>query len=389
MKRLLSIAAAVFVGVYGSCAAAEDLCQIARDAMKVAQELRGLREKRQTPCVIQDKEAVRGFLLHSIKTKLPPRKFENEERVFKALGMIPESFVYEKGMVDYYMSQLGGYYDPERKRFAMAGWMPAILQTTIAVHELTHALQDQYFSLEGLIDNKMDNSDALLARSALAEGDASAVMYDYARRQAGQPLLKDEKSVSGIMLQNVLGASVMASGSVPKSMQMMLLFPYNSGLRFVHALLRKGGYERVNSAFRQPPRSTEEILHPEKYFISAPDFTSLADADVRRDGIDPDLKHVYGDTLGEFAISALLSMVHSVAREVADGAAGWAGDRLGLFESEDRSRWAVVWELRWDTEADAREFADLYRRARASTPELSVVQGERAVRVVALSASRG
>jgi len=372
-------------------AAAEDLCQIARDSMKAAQEIRGLREKHPTPCVIQDKDAVREYLMHSIRTKLPPRKFENEERVFKALGMIPQEFVYEKQMVDYYLSQLGGYYDPEQKRFAMAGWMPALLQTTIAVHELTHSLQDQYFSLNAIIDNRMDNSDALLARSALAEGDATAVMYDFARRQAGQAPLRDERSVSGLMMQNVLGASVMSTGAVPKSMQMMLLFPYNSGLRFVHALLRKGGYERVNEAFQHPPRSTEEVLHPEKYFVAQADFISMKDGDVLRGDLPMDLEPVYGDTLGEFALSALLSMLPIKAREVVDGSTGWSGDRVVLFESADRSRWAVVWELRWDTPTDATEFAELYRRARRGSANVmtTVLQDSQQVRVVVKPAAVG
>ena len=72
------------------------------------------------------------------------------------------------------------------------------------------------------------------------------------------------------------------------------------------------------------------------------------------------------------------------AREIVDASAGWAGDRVVLFEGPDRSRWAVVWELRWDSQSDATEFAELYRRARkpAVAVRTAVVQSAQQVRVV-------
>ena len=180
------------------------------------------------------------------------------------IGFIPLDFNYQQGLIDLYLSQLGGYYDPEKRHFVMAAWMPVMLQTTIAVHELTHALQDQYFNLATFTDQNKYTSDQLMARSALVEGDATLVMLDYQRRLMGQAGLESDKSVSGVMLQNIIGASMMAPmANVPSSLQNLLIFPYTSGLRFAHEFLKDGGYKRLDKIFRSPPRSTEEILHPE------------------------------------------------------------------------------------------------------------------------------
>ena len=154
-----------------SCPAyAEDkTCDLAKTAIASASEIRLLQIKKPVPCFVQDKESVRSHILALVNEKTPPAKMRLEGQVYKAVGFIPEEFDYERGLVDLYVSQLGGYYDPSNKYFVMAGWMPAIFQTTIAVHELTHALQDQYFDLEKFVDPKIENSDLLLARSALID----------------------------------------------------------------------------------------------------------------------------------------------------------------------------------------------------------------------------
>lgn len=344
----------------------EQQCSIASSSIKAASEIRGLSIKRDVPCYVRDKEAVRAHILSLIDEKTPPQKMKLEGVAYKALGFIPESFDYERELIELYISQLGGYYDPASDYFVMAGWIPTSFQATIAVHELTHALQDQYFDLERFIDPKIENSDLLLARSALVEGDATAVMLDYARRLAGQGSIASEKSVEAIMMQNVIGGAMVAgSGKVPQSLQMILIFPYTSGLRFAHTLLRTGGYRALDQGFKAPPRSTEEILHPEKYGKPAADFLEFTDDQVQGDLIGEVL---HRDTLGEFAISALLGMFIENKQEAVRAASGWGGDRLIVLKSPHKDRnkeFTVLWRTAWDTDTDAEEFYESYRRALA------------------------
>jgi hypothetical protein len=340
-------------------------CQIAQHAIRDASAIRGLTIKRQVPCRLQDKEEVKGYLLETIKTKIPAQKLQMESLVFRTLGLLPESFDYEKGIVDLYLSQIGGYYDPEKQRYVMAAWLPDVLQTTVAVHELTHALQDQYFNLKLFTDEKKFNGDELLARSALVEGDATAVMMDYARRMMGQPPIASDKNVEGVMMQNVVGASMATSAvQVPQSLQLMLIFPYTAGLRFAHQALQKGGYPALDAMFKRPPRSTEEILHPEKYYAASPDFKVIQPKDflpisLGTSVIKSDATVLYEDVVGEFATSILIGEVSGDKRLASKVAQGWGGDRVVVLEAATGERY-LVWATNWDTEADAQEFKEAF-----------------------------
>ncbi len=329
-------------------------CEIAREAIETASKIRGLAIKKKVPCLVHDQEQVKQFILEQLHEEIPKERLEAEEKIFKALGLIPEEFEYAKGLVDLYLSQLGGYYDPKREHFVMAGWMPVAMQPAIAAHELTHALQDQYFNLDSFVKPELENSDVQLARSALVEGDATAVMLDYVRGLVGQPPISSIDDVSGVLLQNALGASISAGFSgVPQSLQLFLLFPYSSGLRFAHSKLRQGGYAAINKIFSTPPRSTEEILHPEKYG-AAVDFIEFKDEDLLAASGAPSGKIHYRDTYGEFAISVLLGNFIQNKLRATDASNGWGGDKVGIVDQK------IVWLTNWDSEKDAREFQELF-----------------------------
>jgi len=345
-----------------SASSEEVECQIADQAIRQASVIRGLEIKHDVPCFVRNREQIEAYLIETINEKIPEEKFALEEYVYKKIGLLPAEFDYRSGLIDLYMSQIGGYYDPERKHFVMAGWMPRTMQSAIAVHELTHALQDQYFDLSAFMDIERYSSDEIFARSALVEGDATAVMMDYVRDLAGQPALAETTNVESLMLQNVVGASMMDGFSeVPESLQRMVLFPYISGLRFAHDLLRRGGYEEINRAMEAPPRSTEEILHPEKFFQAEPDFIRFSDEEMLIDKTLKEAEIVFDDTLGEIMISALLGANIDDKAKAAQAAAGWGGDRLIVFAGEAGENRVLVWKLNWDTEEDSQEFFLLYK----------------------------
>jgi hypothetical protein len=344
--------------------AADETCKIADSSIQAASTIRKLTIKKPVPCFVHNKDQVKGYILHSIDTKIPEKKLEMEGLVYKALGFIPPDFDYQKGIVELYLNQIGGYYDSEGKHFIMAGWLPAMLQSTVAVHEMTHALQDQYFDLQTFMDEKRYSGDELLSRSALVEGDATAVMLDYARHLVGQQGIEKEANVEAMMLQNVIGSSLVSGmNAIPSSLQMTLIFPYTSGLRFAHELLRRGSYEEVNKAFRSAPRSTEEILHPEKFFEKKADFAQIDSSELVPSEMRPDSVPVYQDTFGEFAISTLLSNFLSDKGRAATAAAGWGGDRIAVFVDESAKLRTIVWKLNWDSEKDAEEFYREYGAA--------------------------
>lgn len=335
-------------------------CKIAEEAIRSASAIRQLTIRRTVPCFLHDRERVKRYLEDSIDEQLPPEKLRFEEGIYKTLGFIPEAYDFKKGIIDLYLSQIGGYYDPKLDHYVMASWLPAILQPTIAVHELTHALQDQYYDLDKLIRSEQTNGDLQLSRSALAEGDATAVMIDYNRKLAGQPPLASENDVNSMMLQSVVSMSLLGGAAqVPASLQLMLIFPYTSGLRFAHHLLQHGGYRAIDEAFKRPPQSTAEILHPEKYLAQTVERREVSMSDLlERSG----RAEIYRDTVGEFAISVLLGTATSNKSAASEISSAWAGDLLILARAESASPDTLIWRSEWRDHEAAERFAAALRQ---------------------------
>jgi hypothetical protein len=304
-----------------------------------------------------------------------------EEISYRAIGLIPDSFTYASKLVEFLVSQIGGYYDPKRKQFVMAAWLPASVQFGVAVHELTHALQDQHYNLRRILDLKSGTTDSDIAVSALIEGDASAVMFDYERQKIGQPPIQKEASIDSLILMQVLGASMgPIGGEIPDSLKGLLIFPYTSGLRFVHALLRAGGYQHVSNAYSRLPNSAREILHPDEYLAGTfrPNIPKLNELEGAAESRLPE----YSDVLGEFGISSLLSGEASSRSLAAEAAKGWIGDRVGVFPLQNERR-LVSWLTRWESEKDAQEFVVAYRAFLRSRygKDLSTLTPNKSVRI--------
>ncbi|NLF24080.1 MAG: hypothetical protein GX589_00270, partial [Deltaproteobacteria bacterium] len=131
-----------FVLVFPLYAQEQPSCGIAAEALKEASRIRGLKIKREVSCQLQSQEEVKAHLLKVIAEKMPSGRLELEGAVYEAFGLIPDGYAYKEGILEMYMGQIGGYYDSEKKHYVMAAWLPGAMQVPIAVHELTHALQD-------------------------------------------------------------------------------------------------------------------------------------------------------------------------------------------------------------------------------------------------------
>jgi hypothetical protein len=333
-------------------------CKISDQAMIEASRIRNLPIKKNTPCLLHGKDEVKSYLLDTIKTKIPQQRLRAEETLYKAFGFLPKNFDYEKGLIDLYLDQLGGYYDPIKNHYVMANWIPSMLQTSVAVHELTHALQDQHFDLDSFMDHSKYTTDQLMARSALVEGDATAVMMDYSFEMMGQLPLRERQDVSDVIFQNSAGALLMPGmQKIPMSLKLMLLFPYTSGLRFAHDGLVGADYSIINQMFKRPPNSTEEILHPELYGQKDRSWRTIELAEVA----PVNTEVIFKDTLGEFSLSALLSAHQSDKQQISRVSAGWGGDLISLFSQKDGNM-VAVWKIAWDTKEDATEFCDAYTK---------------------------
>lgn len=329
-----------------SAQADTSLCGASERALQQAVEIRGIKPHSKVPCVVHSRSEVATFLRFMISEKLPKNSLEMEGAVYRALGVVPDSYDYPKGIFEAYTREIGGYYDPYKKLFVMVDFLSAELQMPVAVHELTHALQDQRFNLDTFLDPKIGNSDLLLAHAALAEGDATAVMEDYIAKRGTAARAEIQPAASPVEVE-----------PLPQSLQEIVLFPYKQGLTFARRIIKNGGYSAVDKAFERPPKSSREILHPEEYLRGGNQTAPIPAESLERLG--PDWKLEYSNAIGEFVVFAMLHSTQPTWTSESCSR-GLRRDTVGIFRDRERQRF-VSWLSEWDTARDAADFVDCYR----------------------------
>jgi hypothetical protein len=333
----------------------ETPCILPKHYLTTASKHRELEIKQEVACVRQNQQEVREFILQSIDEQFTSQDMANEEYLYKTLGLIPLDYKYKEELINLYTSQIGGYYDPKRKRYAMPTWVPDILQLPTAIHELTHALQDQHFDLQNFYDPRNLSIDNSLARAALVEGDATLLMLDSQRAIVGQESLKFQSSVNSEIFQQSLNLMLVPQlKAAPPSLTYSLLFPYTSGLRFVHQVIKQGGWSAINRAFSSPPESTEQILHPEKYLNNPKqDFRAIPDSEALNNSALEKATVVDSTTLGEFVLGLMLASLLDTHDSI-KAVEGWHGDKTIVFGNKNKKGVLVYTE--WDTDTHAQKF---------------------------------
>jgi len=233
-----------------------------------------------------------------------------------------------------------GYYDPDTKALYVRGSdLTPEVRVTIA-HELTHALQDQYFGLDRL-DDQATSAGAQRGLDALEEGDAVLDEGDYLNSLpvAQQRTDSVEESRPG---------SGMAAG--PAIVEVDDNVPYVLGPDMVGAIYAVGGNPAIDDAFRDPPTTELDVLNPVDFLrhvrtipLAAPRLV----AGERRDG-----------SAGDFgALTLYLTLASRIDPTTALHAAdGWGGGSVVQLSSGGRScaRVRVVGRSGADTSTIAR-----------------------------------
>ena len=300
---------------------------------------------------VKSRNEVRQFLIAQLDDSATQRDLAGREAAYKLFGLIPDTMNVRKLFLDLLTEQILGYYDPKTKVLYVVKGAPDEYVGITIMHELVHALQDQYINLDSL-QRQTGDDDRISAAQAVIEGEAtyeqlSAMVGgggNVAARLPGgwdrmRELIRDSYSSQPIF------------AAAPTVIQEELLFPYINGAEFVR---RFKEHELGRLPFNDMPQSTEQVMHDRAFFGTprdAPIHVTL-----------PKLSNVvYENTMGEFD-TRLFLFEHLRDQEVASRAAiGWGGDRYAVIHSPNGN--ALAWVTVWDSAIDAAEFVDALGQA--------------------------
>ena len=123
--------------------------------------------------------------------------------------MLPREFNLETFLVALLKEEVAGYYDPKTKTVNLLDWVPIEEQEPVMAHELTHALQDQDINLQKWMKKgdkdlgeirkdptpaDIENDEIDNAREAVIEGQAQAMMFQYAIAPTGHTITDQSRA---------------------------------------------------------------------------------------------------------------------------------------------------------------------------------------------------
>lgn len=320
-------------------------------------DLRGLPAPDIGPVELIGRTQLEDELKATFEEDYPKSQQRADNITLHALGLLTGDQDVAALQLELLSGQVIGFYDDKKRRMVVVSDAGADAQAEVTyAHEYTHALQDGSFGLDSLQLDAVGEDDRSLARLALVEGDATAVMLQW---MLG--------NLTPAEMQGITEAPIPDTSDVPDWMLAQLLFPYDAGFKFVTNLGGGlgGNYTRVNDAFRSNlPSSTEQVMHFDKYTahegpmpVAAPEPAAVLGAGWQQ---------VSSTTMGEAMVGITLDGL-GASGDTAVAAAGWGGDRLVAASGPDGA-FALAWRLKWDTAADADEFATAYGSVNLSFP---------------------
>lgn len=360
----------------------EEAIALADKIEKIVEEVRGLKFKQPVKKGVYDKERLAKFLEEQIKKDKMDEQFGWQEKAYKLFGLLPQGFEMEKEMKELLLEQIGGFYDPETKELRVMRGFGGLVGEILMAHELCHALEDQHFDLKAIDDAikevAPEDDDRQFAAHAVMEGSATDLMNRFAMKRMMSGGMSQENLLDSIDMTNPAFRGEKA-GKAPPILVRPLMEMYMGGLAFLARGSVMGGAKRkdVKTAFLSPPLSSEQVIHPEKYWdtdardlpmaLTLPDASAWLGEGWKRRGTN---------VLGEIGV-AILTAEKAPDDDADDGptdpmkaamkmlggekttleATGWDGDRYELYEGPEGSQ-LLLWVSAWDSARDAREMQD-------------------------------
>lgn len=277
----------------------------------------------------------------------PSEQYARRSLAWRTIGVLGPGIDIRQELSTFGGSVLGYYDTITGELVYLGGDEPTADERVTLAHELVHAIEDQHFGLERLdaMTSACDD-EGLTAALGLVEGSAMHFMGVY----------------HDTVLTDAERAEVAAAGGGGASMPAPFIvdtqwWPYAAGPRFVEAMLARGGVEALDAAFIDPPVSTEQVLHPERFPDDVPSEVVVPDLGPALGGGWKDLD---AQIVGEAWLAALLRLRPETAGDADRAAAGWDGGAYRAWSEGDAA--VVVLVTTWDSADEAAEFAEALGR---------------------------
>jgi hypothetical protein len=261
---------------------AEELFRSVDQILKFASKDTSLQIKEDVKRKLVNRDEVVAFIRKHMDEDEDSQRLRRSELVLKKFGLLPRNFDLQTFLLALLREQVAGYYDPKTKTVNLLDWIEAEQQKPVLAHELTHALQDQSFGLEKYMKAgdadlgaskqeptvaDIENDEASTAHQAVVEGQAMVVLIDYELSPTGQSVVDSPQIVQALKAGMLVGTpDSVEFHNAPPYIKEALTFPYRYGLDFETELLTKIGKEKAyGGVFKNPPRSTREIMEPAAY----------------------------------------------------------------------------------------------------------------------------
>ncbi len=199
-----------------------------------------------------------------------------EEQLLTRLGLIPAAGGGEPAAATHALAAPPeARYDAATGTLLVPSFLPLDAQRAELAHEIAHAVADQRFGLRRFLRLTPDrgprlDGDAMRARLALIEGDAVLAGCELA--DPGENFLGTH-ALAALALQlraasedpSPGAAQDRASEAAPSWFTQLGQFTHVDGLLFVARVRAHRPWSAVDALWGDPPASSEQILHPEKY----------------------------------------------------------------------------------------------------------------------------
>ncbi|CAN5684192.1 hypothetical protein BH20ACT2_BH20ACT2_22760 [soil metagenome] len=329
--------------------------EVVDELSRFVERERGLTFKTPVAVEVVDDEQFERRLLADLEESADD--IVDQQDFLRALGLIDDDVDLRAAQVELLSGAVVGFYDPETDELVVRGQdaTPAVRSTI--VHELVHALDDQWFDLDRpALDDATDESS--FGFLALVEGDAVRIEEAYE-----QTLTPDE--LDQLFAEELGQSGDLDLSLIPLVIIDLLVAPYVHGPGLVGEILDDGDQVRLDAAFALPPTTSEHVLDPSSYLageapVAVPAPTADPEGEVYEEG-----------TFGQLGLDVLLGSGSGDATE------GWGGDAYVAWRTpaEDCVRVNVVTDKEDDFDALVDAVQDWAEDAEAAVAVLDDVSG--------------